>query len=51
LKGLRLTFEQSITCGDDELIAAVVTVVLVNREGKPRRYPVELQDLLGVAAP
>ncbi|EFL88707.1 YbgC/FadM family acyl-CoA thioesterase [Ahrensia sp. R2A130] len=48
LKGLRLTFKQSITCKDDVLIAAVVTVVLINREGKPRRYPAELQELLGI---
>ena len=48
LKGLRLTFEQTITCRDEVLIAAVVTVVLVNRAGKPRRYPRELQQLLGV---
>ncbi|MEM1317209.1 MAG: YbgC/FadM family acyl-CoA thioesterase [Pseudomonadota bacterium] len=48
LTGLRLTFEQSITCGDETLVSALVTVVLVNREGKPRRYPKELQQLLGI---
>lgn len=48
LKGLRLTFRQEIKRGDDVLLEALVTVVLVTPEGKPRRYPTGLVALLGV---
>ncbi len=49
LKGLRLTFNQSISCGDNLLLSAVVTVVLMNPQGKPRRFPEELLSSLGVS--
>lgn len=49
LKGLRLTFHQRIWREDQLLLQAVVTVVLMNPEGKPRRFPAYLLAKLGVA--
>ncbi|NKB50866.1 MAG: hypothetical protein GKR97_01360 [Rhizobiaceae bacterium] len=49
LQGLRLTFNQTIKRGDQVLLEAVVTVVLMNPQGKPRRYPAELLERLGVS--
>ncbi len=49
LKGLRLTFNQRIWRENDLLLQAVVTVVLMNPEGKPRRFPSKLLEKLGVA--
>ena len=49
LKGLRLTFNQTIRRGEEVLLEAVVTVVLMNPQGRPRRYPKELLARLGVA--
>ncbi len=49
LKGLRLTFNQRILRDDDLLLQAVVTVVLMNNDGKPRRFPKELLEKLGIA--
>ena len=48
LKGLRLTFNQQIRRQDTVLLDAVVTVVLVTSEGKPSRFPNELQRRLGI---
>ena len=50
LVGAKLTFDQSIHRDDHLLLKAVVTVVLVNPQGKPRRYPTELVRQLGVSA-
>ena len=49
LKGLRLTFNQTIRRGDETILEALVTVVLMNPQGRPRRYPKELLARLGVA--
>ncbi|MEL6751580.1 MAG: YbgC/FadM family acyl-CoA thioesterase [Pseudomonadota bacterium] len=49
LKGLRLTFDQEITRGEEVLIKATVTVVLITPDGQPRRYPAKLVEALGVA--
>ena len=49
LKGLRLTFGQRILRGEEVILEARVTVVLMNPQGKPRRYPKALLDKLGVA--
>ena len=49
LKGLRLSFAQTIKRDDMVLVEAQVTVVLVTPDGKPRRYPPALIDKLGVA--
>ena len=48
LKGLRLTFNQQISRGDQVLLDAIVTVVLMNPAGKPRRFPKLLLERLGV---
>ncbi len=48
LKGLRLTFHQRIWRDEQLLLQAVVTVVLMNPEGKPRRFPTDLLAKLGV---
>lgn len=47
--GPKLAFDQRILRGDEVLLSARVTVVLVNRDGKPRRFPKKLLELLGVA--
>ena len=49
LKGLRLTFGQKILRGDEIILQALVTVVLMNPQGRPRRFPHTLLDKLGVA--
>ncbi len=48
LVGPKLTFNQRITRNGDLLLTAAVSVVLVNQQGKPRRYPKELLRKLGV---
>ena len=48
LKGARLVFNQRIHRDDQPIINAVVTVVLVNASGKPKRFPPALLDKLGV---
>ena len=47
LKGLRLTFDQTIRRGETVLLEARVTVVLIDTEGRPRRYPKALVEKLG----
>lgn len=47
LKGLRLTFQQTIRRGQETLVSAVVTVVLINDKGRPRRFPKLLLKRLG----
>lgn len=49
VNGLRLTFNQRILRDGDLLLSALVTVVLINPAGKPRRFPAELLKRLGVA--
>ncbi len=49
LKGLRLTFNQRIFRDEELLVAALVTVVLINPEGRPRRFPAQLIERLGVS--
>lgn len=48
VKGLRLTFNQRILRGNTLLLAALVTVVLMNPDGRPRRYPAAVLEKLGV---
>lgn len=48
LRGMRLTFEQSIRRDDLLLLIAIVTVVLVTPEGKPKRFPPDLIAKLGI---
>ena len=48
MSGPKLAFNQRIFRGDDTLLTARVTVVLVNPEGKPRRFPKALLEKLGV---
>lgn len=48
LRGMRLTFQQSIHRDDLLLLNAVVTVVLVTPEGKPKRFPQQLIEKLGI---
>lgn len=49
LKGMRLTFNQRIWRGETLLLQAQVTVVLMNPQGKPRRFPKSLLEKLGVS--
>ncbi len=48
LKGPRLTFNQKITRGDTLIVQAKVGVVLINEEGKPRRFPRAMVKALGL---
>ena len=48
LNGLRLTFNQRILREGALLLQAVVTVVLMNQEGRPRRFPKDLMAKLGL---
>jgi len=48
LKGPKLTFNQRISRDGDLLLSAIVTVVMVNSDGKPRRYPKPLLEKLGL---
>lgn len=50
LKGPRLIFSQTITRDDEVLLKAVVTVVLVNPEGRVRRFPKKMIEDLGVSS-
>ena len=49
LSGLRLSFDQRIKRDGDLLLVAKVTVVLINGDGKPRRFPAEMLKQLVVA--
>ena len=42
IKGARMVLNQRIIRGDEELIRATVTAVVITPEGKPRRVPKEL---------
>lgn len=48
LKGPRLSFDQRILRGENLLLTAKVTVVLINRDGKPRRFPRALVEKMQV---
>ena len=50
LKGPRLTFDQSISRGDTLILMAKVTVVLINNQGRPRRFPKAMIDAMGLKA-
>lgn len=47
LKGARLILDQRIRRGQETLFTAKVTLVIINRDGKPRRMPANLQKLMG----
>ncbi|MCP4317945.1 MAG: tol-pal system-associated acyl-CoA thioesterase [Hyphomicrobiales bacterium] len=44
--GARLVLEQEIRLNGKVLISAVVTVAIVNRDGRPRRLPANIAELL-----
>ena len=46
--GARLVLEQQVKLGDAVLVAAKVTVVMINLEGKARRMPATLRSTLGM---
>ncbi len=48
LKGMRLTFNQTILRGEKPIVEALVTVVLITPEGRPRRFPAELLALMKI---
>lgn len=50
LKGPRLIFNQTISRGDDIVLQAAVTVVLVNPQGRVRRFPKKMVKDLGVSS-
>jgi acyl-CoA thioester hydrolase len=47
--GARLVLEQQVKLGDTVLVAAKVTVVMINLEGKARRMPATLRSTLGIS--
>jgi acyl-CoA thioester hydrolase len=48
LKGPRLTFDQSIKRQETLILKARVTVVLINQQGRPRRFPRPVVEALGI---
>lgn len=50
LAGARIVLRQTIRRGDETLVDAEVTVVLVNREGKARRIPESVRAVLSASA-
>ena len=48
LQGARLTFLQRIRRGDEPILQATVTVVLVDPRGRPKRFPKALVERMGV---
>ena len=51
LQGARLTFEQRILREDALILHARVAVVLVSPEGRPKRFPRDVIEMLGVRRP
>ena len=47
IRGARLVLGQKINCDDRLLIAARVTVAMVNTDGRARRLPADIATLLG----
>ena len=46
LTGARVVLRQSVRRAGETLVDAVVTVALVDRDGRPRRFPAMLHDAL-----
>jgi acyl-CoA thioester hydrolase len=46
--GARLILEQQVKLGEAVLVAAKVTIVMINLEGKARRMPATLRSTLGI---
>jgi acyl-CoA thioester hydrolase len=49
IRGARIILSQSIRLGERVLVEAVVTVVLVNREGRPQRIPDSMAERFAAA--
>ena len=47
-KGARMIIDQRILKGDEVIFTAKVTVVVMNRQGRPRRLPDMLRKALGI---
>jgi acyl-CoA thioester hydrolase len=47
MRGASMRIDQRVLRGDDVLFEAEVTAVLINDEGKPRRFPEELRARMG----
>nr|WP_321460756.1 tol-pal system-associated acyl-CoA thioesterase [uncultured Cohaesibacter sp.] len=47
VKGARMILDQQILRGDEILFTAQVTVVTINRDGKPRRLPERMRSIFG----
>ncbi len=48
LNGPRLIFNQAIMRGEDTVLKAIVTVVLINKEGRLRRFPKDMIEAMGI---
>ncbi|WP_119309590.1 tol-pal system-associated acyl-CoA thioesterase [Cohaesibacter haloalkalitolerans] len=46
IKGARMILDQQILRGEEVLFTACVTVVAINRDGKPRRLPDKMRNIL-----
>ncbi|MCC6736722.1 MAG: tol-pal system-associated acyl-CoA thioesterase [Bauldia sp.] len=51
LGGASVTLRQEIARGDDVLVRATVTVALLSREGRVRRFPAAIRQALGAGSP
>ena len=47
-KGARMILDQRILRGEETLFTAMVTVVVINREGRPRRLPESMRKIFGL---
>jgi acyl-CoA thioester hydrolase len=46
LTGARVVLAQAIRRGDDQLVAAEVTVAMIDGDGRPHRFPDGVRDAL-----
>jgi acyl-CoA thioester hydrolase len=44
--GARLAIEQQVRCGESEIMRARITVAALGRDGRPRRIPSRLVNML-----
>ncbi|MCT4654576.1 MAG: tol-pal system-associated acyl-CoA thioesterase [Cohaesibacter sp.] len=47
LKGARMILDQRVICKDQVLFTAMVTVVIIDRDGRPKRMPDNLRKAFG----
>jgi acyl-CoA thioester hydrolase len=51
IEGARMILSQRIICNDETLVSAEVTVAVINKEGRARRIPKSIRNLISGEAP